>query len=100
MSSMNKTENNAPVILDTRPIFAAGGSPCSQIDDAAAAVVPGQSLIIIVPFEPVPLFAKLGKAGFSHQAHQLSDGAWQAEFRRERVIDNPAAAIVSCSCGH
>ena len=34
------------------------------------------------PFEPVPLYAKLGRDGFSHQSRQVEDGSWQIEFRR------------------
>lgn len=66
--------------LDTRPIFARGDTPCQAIDDATARLIPGQPLILIAPFEPTPLYAKLGKQGFTHQAKQRSDGTWQVEF--------------------
>jgi uncharacterized protein (DUF2249 family) len=71
-----------PIQLDTRPIFARGDTPCQAIDDATARLIPGQPLILIVPFEPVPLYAKLGRQGFTHQARQRADGAWQVEFRK------------------
>ncbi len=71
-----------PSVLDTRPIFARGDTPCTAIDDAVAGLIPGQPLVLLVPFEPVPLYAKLGNQGFSHQARQLSDGTWQVEFRK------------------
>lgn len=73
-----------PLRLDTRPIFARGETPCKAIDDATAKLIPGQPLVLIVPFEPVPLYAKLGKEGFTHQAKELADGAWQVEFRKEK----------------
>jgi uncharacterized protein (DUF2249 family) len=69
-----------PVVLDTRPIFDRGDTPCHAIDEAAANVIPGQTLTLIVPFEPIPLFAKLGKMGFQHNAKKLPDGAWQVDF--------------------
>ena len=71
-----------PALLDTRPIFARGETPCKAIDDAVAGLIPGQSLILLVSFEPVPLYAKLGNQGFRHEATQLSDGTWRVEFRK------------------
>lgn len=72
-----------PLLLDTRPIFAGGDTPCKAIDDAVATLIPGQPLVLLVPFESVPLYAKLGNQGFKHQAKPLSDGTWQVEFRKE-----------------
>lgn len=71
-----------PLLLDTRPIFARGETPCHAIDDAVASLIPGQPLVIIVPFEPIPLYAKLGSQGFTHQTKQLDANTWQAEFRK------------------
>ena len=71
-----------PLILDTRPIFERGETPCGPIDNAIAALKPAQPLVLLVPFEPVPLYAKLAKDGFSHQAEQQPDGSWRVEFRR------------------
>jgi uncharacterized protein (DUF2249 family) len=71
-----------PLVLDTRPIFARGETPCGAIDEAAERVLPGQPLVLLVPFEPVPLYTKLGREGFSHQAAQLDDGTWRVEFRK------------------
>jgi uncharacterized protein (DUF2249 family) len=71
-----------PLVLDTRPIFAKGGSPCGAIDEAAANLIPGQTLILFVPFEPVPLYAKLGQQGLSHKPAQFKDGVWRVEFTK------------------
>ena len=71
-----------PFLLDTRPIFARGETPCAAIDDATARLIPGQPLVLLVPFEPVPLYAKLNNQGFAHQAKQLADGTWRVEFRK------------------
>jgi hypothetical protein len=38
-------------------------------------LIPQQPLVLLVPFEPVPLDVKLGKEGFSHQEEELNDGA-------------------------
>ena len=72
----------APRVLDTRPIFAQAQSPCDAIDAAAATLLPGQSLVLLVPFEPLPLYVKFESRGFHHQSEQLSDGTWRVEFQR------------------
>ncbi len=71
-----------PLEIDTGPIFARGETPCEAIDDAIARLIPGQLLALIVPFEPVPLYVKLGNQGFTHEAKQLAGGAWRVEFRK------------------
>ena len=57
-----------PRVLDTRPIFVRGNTPCKTIDDAIASLIPGHSLVLIVPFEPLPLYAKLNNQGFSRKS--------------------------------
>jgi hypothetical protein len=73
-----------PLVLDTRPIFAKGETPCGAIDQAVANLIPGQPLVLLVPFEPVPLYVKLGKEGFSHGPAQFDDGVWRIEFRKNQ----------------
>lgn len=71
-----------PSVIDTRPLFAHGETPCDAIDDAIASLAIGQPLVLLIPFEPIPLYAKLAKQGFQHRSQRLSDGSWQVEFRR------------------
>ena len=71
-----------PLLLDTRPIFARGETPCHAIDEAVASLIPGQPLVLTVPFEPAPLYAKLGNLGFTHVTKQLDANSWQVEFRK------------------
>lgn len=66
--------------LDVRPILAAGGSPCSAIEESVGKLIPGQSLVILSSFEPVPLYTKLGICGFSHETSRLEDGTWRVAF--------------------
>ncbi len=70
-----------PLTLDVRAILAEGGSPCGPIEEAVSRLIPGQSLLVLVPFEPVPLYTKLGMCGFSHETTRLPDGTWQVEFK-------------------
>jgi hypothetical protein len=69
-----------PLVLDVRPIFARGGSPCSTIDKAVANLSAGQVFVLVAPFEPAPLFSKLGAKGFSHKSQAMADGSWRIEF--------------------
>jgi uncharacterized protein (DUF2249 family) len=70
------------VVLDVRPIFAAGQTPCTAIDDAVASLKPDQTFVLLVPFEPAPLYAKLKAQGFAHQTKVLDDGTCQIEFKK------------------
>jgi len=70
-----------PLTLDVRPILAGGGTPCGPIEEAVAKLIPGQSLVVLVSFEPVPLYTKMGMCGFSHETTRLPDGTWQVEFK-------------------
>jgi uncharacterized protein (DUF2249 family) len=72
-----------PLILDVRPIFKQGGSPCEPIDQAVASLKKGQDFVLLVPFEPTPLFAKLARQGFRHESKQLEDGAWSITFQKK-----------------
>ena len=78
-----KSEHAEALVLDTRPIFARGQTPCGEIEGAVAELRPGQPFVLLAPFNPEPLAAKLGQQGFSHQARQLDDGTWRIEFRRQ-----------------
>ena len=71
-----------PLVVDTRPIFARGETPCQVIEDAAAKTILGQTFVLLVPFEPVPLYTKLANDGFTHQAAKQEDGSFKVEFKR------------------
>lgn len=100
MSASNRTtaDKLAPLVVDTRPVFDRGGTPCSVIDDAVRQLKPGQGLVLLVPFEPVPLYAKLGNLGFECQAEELPDGVWRAEFRRTADAPEVLRSIPKCDC--
>jgi hypothetical protein len=69
-------------VLDTRPLFALGQTPCDAIDNALAGLAPGQSLVLLTPFEPVPLYAKLQLQGFTRDSQKMDDGSWRIVFRK------------------
>jgi len=94
-------QSKEPLVLDVRPVFAQGGSPCTTIDDAIASLAPGQSFVLLVPFEPAPLFAKLGAKGFRHTSQLQPDGSCRIEFTPGGPVLAGVTADVGCGCaGH
>ncbi|CBL45575.1 Conserved hypothetical protein [gamma proteobacterium HdN1] len=69
--------------LDVRPILANGGEPFGEIMQAVAKLGQGQSLRLLAPFKPVPLFEVMKKKGFSHRASALEGGDWEVIFSPE-----------------
>jgi uncharacterized protein (DUF2249 family) len=49
---------------------------------AVAALGEDEELVVLAPFEPVPLEGVLSARGFSYEATGLGDGGWQVTFRR------------------
>jgi hypothetical protein len=68
-------------IIDARPILARGEEPSATIM-AAVAELGDEPLVVLAPFEPVPLEGVLGSQGFTHDATELPDGTWRTVFRR------------------
>lgn len=69
-------------IVDARPIIAAGGEPFETIMSAAAALGADEALVVLAPFEPVPLEGVLSSQGFTYEAEDLGGGDWQVTFTR------------------
>ncbi len=69
--------------VDARPIIAAGGEPFDTIMAAVAGLADDEELVVLAPFEPVPLGGVLGSQGFSYHAADLGDGDWRVTFRRQ-----------------
>ncbi|MHB1876186.1 MAG: DUF2249 domain-containing protein [Streptosporangiaceae bacterium] len=69
--------------VDARPIIADGGEPFDKIMAAVAALADDEELVVLAPFEPVPLEGVLGSQGFSYDAAEVGGGDWQVTFRRQ-----------------
>jgi hypothetical protein len=76
-------KGEAATVLDVRPELEAGGEPFVRIIEAAAAIAPGASLVIVAPFEPAPLYGVLGGQGFSHATQCVAADEWVVRFTRE-----------------
>ena len=68
-------------LFDARPVTAAGGEPFDAIMAAVAVLGEDEELVVLAPFEPVPLEGVLSSQGFSDNAVSLGDGDWQVKFR-------------------
>jgi uncharacterized protein (DUF2249 family) len=71
------------VHLDVREDIRRGQEPFAKIMAAVKALEPEQALALRAPFEPVPLFAALGKRGFAHWTEQSAPDDWTVWFYRE-----------------
>ncbi|HEU5229776.1 MAG TPA: DUF2249 domain-containing protein [Ktedonobacteraceae bacterium] len=68
--------------LDVRPTLAEGGEPFVMIMETAVPLKTGETLLLIAPFEPVPLYQVLGEHGFTHETHKVSANEWWVLFTR------------------
>lgn len=91
------------ITLDVRPDFRAGQSPCGKIQDALANVGRNETLRLLVPFEPIPLYEVAATKGLSHLTTRSPEGDWEVFFNRDSTpTPNTAAAAapsVACGCG-
>lgn len=77
-------------VIDVRPILQAGGEPLDAILAAAGSVPEGGSLVVVAPFEPVPLYGVLRQMGFVPEAAEQEGGGHRVVFRRaDRLSGRP-----------
>jgi uncharacterized protein (DUF2249 family) len=69
-----------PLTLDVRPELRAGGEPFPRIMQALSSLEPGRALRLLATFEPIPLYAVLGRKGFGHQAIRHAEADWEVLF--------------------
>jgi hypothetical protein len=94
--------NKNIVTLDVREDFRAGQSPCDKIQNALNRVGDDETLRLLVPFEPVPLFEVARAKGLGHAAKQTADGGWEVLFSHgtesEKPIESSLAGACDCGC--
>lgn len=69
-----------PLIVDVREDLRRGGEPLPRILQAVNSLAPGQALRLRATFEPLPLYAVLGRKGFDHQSTRHAEGDWEVLF--------------------
>jgi uncharacterized protein (DUF2249 family) len=77
------------VHLDVRESIRRGEEPFAIIMAAVAGLAPDQALVLRAPFEPIPLYAVLGKRGFAHWTDPHAADDWSVWFYRNAAA--PAA---------
>jgi uncharacterized protein (DUF2249 family) len=69
-------------VVDARPVIAAGGEPFDAIMRAADDVADDEILVVLSPFEPVPLQGVLAERGFQWVSDEIAPGDWRTTFLR------------------
>lgn len=90
--------------LDVREDFRSGRNPCDKIQNALNQIGHGQTMRLLVPFEPVPLFEVARNKGLTHDARQIAAGDWEVLFFHGAEVGGPNASHAearehSCGCG-
>lgn len=83
------------VTLDVREHIRSGREPFAAIMSTIARLRPDEQLLLVAPFEPVPLFDVLAKQGFAHEARQTDSGDWEVRFTREKGRASAAESIAA-----
>ena len=88
-----------PRVLDVRSIVREGGSPCAAVNGAMEGLGAGQELVLMVPFEPRPLYAVMARSGYAYECQRLDDGTWRVRFFPLRQPSGPRGKCAP-GCGH
>lgn len=72
--------NSPTLTLDVRDDLRHGRAPFAKITAVAGQLSAGQCLLVIAPFEPLPLVSVLGQQGFVPAARQMASGDWEVLF--------------------
>ncbi len=90
---MPTTEPLQPRELDVRPALRAGEEPFQAIMDAVGGLAPGQSLRLIAPFRPVPLFSVMANRGFAASDRAVGNGDWEVTFSPVAAEQNDSEGL-------
>jgi uncharacterized protein (DUF2249 family) len=83
------------VDVDVRDDVRRGEEPFGRIMAAVAALGEGQVLVLRAPFEPVPLYAVLGRRGFAHFTERRAEADWTVFFYRDATAAGAAGEGVA-----
>lgn len=85
LDELDEVINPREVVLDVRPDLRAGQDPLGKILAASESLKEGESLVLLVGFEPLPLYKVLEGRGFNHRSERTADGAWKVTFRHNKT---------------
>jgi uncharacterized protein (DUF2249 family) len=69
--------------LDVREDIRQGREPFGRIMGTVSQLGPDEDLVLLAPFEPVPLYALLARQGFHSEAEPLEGGDFKVRFTRQ-----------------
>jgi len=92
--------DNQIITLDVREDIHNGREPFSKIMNAVAELQAEQQLLVIAPFEPVPLFHVMKKQGFGHAAKAIGSGDWEVLFTRSNQPQPATNVNGQCNSSH
>lgn len=96
------------LVLDVREDIRSGAAPCSRIMESAGGLEEGDTLQLIAPFEPTPLYEVLGREGFVHESREIGGGDWEVRFTKKSTLaavqlpasaSRPSHTGGGCGCG-
>jgi uncharacterized protein (DUF2249 family) len=87
------------VTLDVREDLRKGCEPFSKIMKVVGQLCPDENLLLVAPFEPVPLFSVLARQGFDHKSKQTPSGDWEVLFTRRNGEPSVFAPPERPPCG-
>ena len=88
ISCMSKSQPGVTTI-DVRPDFFYGHEPFRRIMRAVAKLKPGEKLLLLAPFEPLPLCRIMAGRGYSYTASELPSGSWEVLFEQDETAGAP-----------
>lgn len=78
--------NKADIVLDVRPVLAAGKDPLKEILDSVKKLKNSQTFLLINTFEPFPLIGLLGKKGFKSNVVKKGENLVYTYFYKEEKV--------------
>ncbi len=89
--------DDSMVTLDVREDLRHGREPFTRIMEAVSRLH-GESLRLVAPFEPVPLYRVMRDLGFAHETTEPVPGEWHVLFQRCVQKPLPPAPEIPCGC--
>lgn len=80
MEKTMKQNKDKVTRLDVRPLLESGQSPLGVILESVQQLGEKESLLVVAPFEPHPLYMMLAEYGYGHESRVLDDGSWEILF--------------------
>ncbi|MBP9901103.1 MAG: DUF2249 domain-containing protein [Verrucomicrobiota bacterium] len=91
------------VTVDVRDDIRSGRSPLSAVLKVVATLLPDETLRVLAPFEPAPLYELLGRQGFQQAAKLIAGSDWEVLFTRKPGTAPPPArptGVPASNCGY